>query len=104
VRPPHVGLPTSPGEQWLAEYDAHLAQVASLALSTRQRYGRLVRRFMSACFDTEVPDWPSVTAAMITTFVTHDAMRRQGAGRTLPSVAIRSFGAFWSSAGSSERG
>jgi hypothetical protein len=25
VRPPHVVLPTSPGEPWLAEYDAHLA-------------------------------------------------------------------------------
>jgi integrase/recombinase XerD len=91
VRPPHVALPTSPGEQWLAEYDAHLAQVAGLALSTRQGYGRLIRRFMTACFDTAVPDWPSVTAAMITTFVTHEAMRRQGAGRKLPSVAVRSF-------------
>jgi site-specific recombinase XerD len=91
VRPPYVVLPTSPGEQWLAAYDAHLAQVAGLSLSTRQGYERLVCRFMTACFDAEVPDWPSVTAAMITTFVTHEATRRQGAGRKLPSVAVRSF-------------
>jgi hypothetical protein len=58
VRPAHVMLPTSPGEPWLAEYDAHLAQVAGVALSTRRGYGRLVRRFMTACFDTAVPDWP----------------------------------------------
>jgi hypothetical protein len=46
---------------------------------------------MTACFDTEVPDWRSVTAAMITTFVTHEAMGRRGGGRKLPSVAVRSF-------------
>jgi integrase/recombinase XerD len=91
VRPPHVVLPTSPGEQWLAEYDAHLAQVAGIALSTRRGYGRLVRRFMTACFDTSAPDWSSTTAAMITTFVTHEAMGRRGGGRKLPSVAVRSF-------------
>jgi len=28
VRPQHAVLPTSPGEQWLAAYDAHHAQVA----------------------------------------------------------------------------
>jgi site-specific recombinase XerD len=86
-----VVLSTSPGEQWLAEYDAHLAQVAGLALSTRRSYARLVRRFMTACVATEVHDWRSVTASMITTFVTHEAMGRRGGGRKLPSVAIRSF-------------
>ncbi len=91
VRPQHAVLPTSPGEQWLAAYDAHLAQVAGLALSTRQGYGRLVRRFITACFGADVPHWPSVTAGMITTFVGQEATGRQGAGRKLPSVAVRSF-------------
>jgi site-specific recombinase XerD len=91
VRPQHDALPASPGAQWLAEYDTHLAQVAGLALSTRQGYGRLVRRFMTTCFGAEVPDWSSVTAAMITTFVTHEATGRQRRSRKLPSVALRSF-------------
>jgi hypothetical protein len=84
-------LPTPPLDQWLAEYEAHLTQVAGLALSTRQGYARLVRRFIATCFGAEVPDWPSVTASMITAFVTHEATQRQGAGRKLPSVAVRSF-------------
>lgn len=91
VRPPQAVLPTSPCEQWLADYDVHLAQVAGLAISTRQGYGRLVRRFITACFGAAVPDWPSVTAAMITTFVGQEATGRQGAGRKLPSAAVRSF-------------
>ena len=91
VRPRQAMLPIPPLEQWLAEYDAHLAQVAGLALSTRQGYGRLVRRFITTCFGAEPPDWPSLTAAMITTFVTQEATRRQGAGRKLPAVAVRSF-------------
>ena len=90
VSPRQAMLPILPLDQWLAAYDAHLAQVAGLALSTRQGYGRLVRRFITTCFGAEVPDWPSVTTSMITTFVTHEATRRPGAGRKLPSVAVRS--------------
>ena len=47
----------APIEQWLVDYDAHLEQVAGLALSTRQGYRRLVRRFITACFGAETPDW-----------------------------------------------
>jgi hypothetical protein len=64
VRPQHAGLPTSPREQWLTAYDAHLEQVAGLALRTRQGYGRLVRRFITACCGADVPAWSSVTAAI----------------------------------------
>jgi integrase/recombinase XerD len=91
VRPRDPVFPPSPREQWLAEYDAYLAQVAGLARSTRQGYGRLGRRFIAACFGAEAPDWPSVTAAMITTFIRQEATGRQRAGRKLPSVAVRSF-------------
>jgi hypothetical protein len=59
---------------------------------------------MTACVDPAVPDWPSVTAAMITTLVTHEAMRRQGAGRKLPSVAVRSCLHFWVFRGVSSAG
>jgi site-specific recombinase XerD len=104
VRPPRAMLPISPREQWLAEYDAHLTQVAGLALSTRQGYGRLVRRFLTACFGAEVPNWSSLTASMITTFVTHEATQRQGAGRKLPSVAVRSFLRFLVSRGAIRAG
>jgi len=91
TRPRHAGLPTPPLEQWLREYDAHLEQVAGVALRTRQTYGHLVRRFLTDCFGAEPPDWASLTTARITTFVGQEAARRQHAGRKLPAVAVRSF-------------
>jgi integrase/recombinase XerD len=91
TRPRHAGLPTPPLEQWLREYDAHLEQVAGVALRTRQTYGHLVRRFITDCFGTEPPDWSSLTAARITTFVRQEAAMRRNAGRKQPAVAVRSF-------------
>jgi site-specific recombinase XerD len=84
-------LPTSPLDQWLAEYDSHLEQVAGLALSTRQGYRRVVRRFIAASFGSETPDWPSLTASTITAFVNQEAVSRQPSGRKHPAAAIRSF-------------
>ena len=91
ARPPQDGLSTPPLEQWLRAYDAHLEHVAGLALRTRQGYGHLVRRFLSACFGAEPPDWPSLTAATITTFVRQETSMRHNAGRKQPAVAVRSF-------------
>jgi integrase/recombinase XerD len=85
----HTMTPLTPLEPWLAEYDAYLAQVVGLALSTRQYYRRIVSRFMITCFGAETPDWQAVTATMITAFVRQEAIRCQGAGRKLPGVAIR---------------
>jgi site-specific recombinase XerD len=85
------GLPPSPLDQGLAAYDAHLEQVAGLALSTRQGYRRIVRRFIAACFGAETPDWQSLTASTITVFVRQEAAGRQYAGRQYPAAAIRSF-------------
>ena len=85
------GLPTSPLDQWLVEYDTHLEQVAGLALSTRQGYQRVVRRFINACFGSETPDWSSLTAATIAAFVNHEAASRQPSGRKHPAAAVRSF-------------
>src|SRR4029453_11518924 len=75
----------------LVEYDAHLAQVAGFAQSTRQSYGRMARRFMTSCFGVKRPDWQVVTAPMITAFVSQEAAKCQGYGRKTPSVAVRSF-------------
>ena len=91
TRPRQASQPTPPLDQWLREYDAHLEQVIGLTLSTRQRYGYLVRRFITDCFGTEPPDWPSLTAARITTFVGQEAAMRHNTGRKQPAVAVRSF-------------
>ena len=80
-----------PLDQWLSAYDAHLDQVAGLALSTRQGYRHLVRRFLTACFGTEPPDWPSLTAGRITLFVSQEASMRHNTGRKQPAAAVRSF-------------
>jgi integrase/recombinase XerD len=85
------GLFISPLDQWLSAYDAHLEQVAGLAFSTRQGYRHIVRCFLTDSFGTEPPDWASLTAAKITTFVTQQTSMRRGAGRKKPAGAIRSF-------------
>jgi len=90
TRPRQAGRSTPPLDQWLRAYDAHLEHVAGLALSTRQTYRYMVRRFITSCFGAEPPDWPSLTAARITTFVGQEAAMRQNAGRKLPAVAVRS--------------
>jgi site-specific recombinase XerD len=81
----------SPIDQWLNTYDAHLEHVAGLASNTRQSYRHIIRCFITDCFGTELPDWSSLTAATITTFVRQEASIRRGAGRKQPAVAIRSF-------------
>ena len=91
TRPRQAGLPIPPIDQWLRAYDAHLEHVAGLALSTRQGYGHLVRRFISHCCGTEPSNWSSLTAARITAFVGQEAARRRNAGRKQPAVAVRSF-------------
>jgi integrase/recombinase XerD len=91
VRQQHAVIPSAPLDQWLAEYDTYLAQVVGLAVSTRQYYRRIVRRFVIACFGAEAPVWQAVTATMITAFVHHEATGCQGSGRKLPAVAVRSF-------------
>jgi integrase/recombinase XerD len=91
VTRPRVDLLIPPLEQWLSAYDAYLEQVAGIALSTRQTYGHLVRRFLTACFGTEPPDWPSLTAGRITLFVSQEVAMRHNTGRKQPAVAVRSF-------------
>ena len=91
LRPQRTVVPPAPVDQWLAAYDAYLKQVVGLAAGTCQGYRPMVRRFINACFGSQTPDWQSLTAPMITTFVHHEAVRRQGASRKMPAVAVRSF-------------
>lgn len=91
LRSRHAALPPSAIDQWLVEYDAYLDRVAGLALSTRQGYRRIVRRFITACFGAERPDWRALTASMITAFVSQEATTRQRDGRKYPAIAVRSF-------------
>jgi site-specific recombinase XerD len=86
-----AGVPPTPVEQWLGWYDAYLAQVAGLARGTRQGYRPIVRRFMTACCGSAAPNWPSLTASMITAFVRQEATTRQRASRKVVAVAVRSF-------------
>lgn len=91
THPRQGGRSIPPLEQWLRDYDAHLEHVAGLALRTRQGYGCLVRRFLTAWCGTEPLDWSALTAAHITTFVREEAATRHNAGRKQPAVAVRSF-------------
>src|SRR6266705_3291495 len=91
THPRQGGRSIPPLEQWLRDYDAHLEHVAGLALRTRQGYGYLVRRFLTAWCGMEPPDWSALTAAPITTFVRQEAATRRHAGRKQPAVAIGSF-------------
>ena len=74
-----------PIEQWLLDYDTYLEQVAGLALSTRQGYRRIVRRFIAACCGGEPPDWSSLLASRITAFVGQESAWRQRSSRSAAS-------------------
>lgn len=83
--------PPTPLEQWLAAYDAYLERVVGLALGTRQGARCIARRFITSCFGTATPVWPSLTAPMITAFIRQEAAKSHGGGRKRPAVVVRSF-------------
>ena len=91
VRQRHTVGPPVPLDQWLAEYDVYLERVVGLAIGTRQGARALARRFITSCFGLAAPDWPSLTAPMVTAFVCQEAAKRQGGGRKRPAVVVRSF-------------
>jgi len=69
VRQRHTVGPLVPLDQWLAEYEMYHERVVGLAIGTRQGARALARRFITSCFGLAAPDWPSLTAPMITAFV-----------------------------------
>ncbi len=81
----------APVDQWLARYEQYLEQVVGAVVSTRQRYRPIVRQFIRKCCISGEVNWPSLSAQTITEFVCKQAAARQGHGRKLPSVAVRSF-------------
>lgn len=83
--------PSSPVDQWLARYEQYLEQVVGAVVSTRQCYRPIVRQFITKCCISGEVNWPSLSAQTITEFVCQQAAARQGHGRKLPSVAVRSF-------------
>ena len=52
---------------------------------------RIITRFLSACGDTGPQGWSALQAQNITTFIHQEAATTHGAGRKMPSVAVRSF-------------
>ncbi len=90
-----VGQPqtrlVTPVDQWLTRYDDYLEHVVGATISTRERYRPILRRFVSACCGAPECSWRNVTAPAVSEFVGREAALRQGHGRRVPSVAVRSF-------------
>ena len=86
-----AATPIAPVDQWLARYEQYMEQVVGAVVGTRQRYHPIVRRFITNCCISGDVNWPSLSAATITEFVCKQATARQGHGRKMPSVAVRSF-------------
>ena len=81
----------TPVDQWLTRYEQYLEQVVGTVINTRLCYRPIVRQFITKCCVSGEVDWPSLSAQTITEFVCKQAAARQGYGRKLPSVAVRSF-------------
>ena len=90
--PPAVQPPLhTAAEHWLEQYTQYLEHVCGATASTRTRYRRIIARFLSACGDTGPQGWSPLQAQTITTFIHQEAITTHGAGRKMPSVAVRSF-------------
>ncbi len=90
--PPAVPpLPHTAADHWLEQYTPYLEHVCGAAASTRMRYCRIITRFLSACGDTGPQGWRALQAQDMTTFIRQEAATTHGAGRKMPSVAVRSF-------------
>jgi len=83
--------PQTATDDWLGRYTQYLEQVCGAAASTRTRYRRVVQRLLTSCFATRPLVWHTLQAQDLTTFLRHEAATTAGAGRKMPSVAVRSF-------------
>jgi len=82
--------PPTVAHHWLEQYAQYLEQVCGAAVSTRTRYLRIAQRFLTACFDTRPLVWSTLQAQDLTTFLRQEVATTHGAGRKMPSVALRS--------------
>ena len=81
--------PRTTADRWLERYTQYLEHVCGAAASTRTRYRCIITRFLSACGDTGPQGWSALQAQDITTFIQQEAATTHGAGRKMPSVAVR---------------
>ena len=86
VRPPGVDA-----SQCLKDFDDHLTRVQGLAPRTRQSYCFWVSRFLARFCALDAPDWSSLRAEHVTTFVQREASRLHRYSRAIPGTAIRAF-------------
>jgi hypothetical protein len=82
--------PRTEADQWLIRYEQYLDKVCGVAASTRRKYLRMARLFLTACFGTEPLTWSSLQARQISDFVQQEAANKRGGSRKLPSTAVRS--------------
>ena len=83
-------VPETDVAHWLHRYDNYLNQVVGTTASTRQRYCLVVRQFLNNTFGCSHVDWNILNAQMLAEFVQQEAGNKQGYGRKVPGVAIRS--------------
>jgi len=86
IRPPGIDV-----SQCLNDFDEHLTRVQGLAPRTRQGYCFWVSRFLARFRALDAPDWSSLRAEHVTTFVQQEASRLHRYSRALPGTAVRSF-------------
>src|SRR6266481_475888 len=84
ARPPGIDA-----SQCLKNFDDYLTRVQGLAPRTRQGYCFWVSRFLARFCTTAAPDWSSLRAEHLTTFVEQEASRLHRYSRALPRTAIR---------------
>ena len=88
---PASPVPDTPAEIWLDRFGDYLERVAGTAPSTRESYRTIVERFLQNRFSDVEPDWSALSAADLSAVIQHEAGKRRGFGRQVPSVALRSF-------------
>jgi site-specific recombinase XerD len=88
---PREGTNRAPQEEWLERFEQYLQRVVGATLSTGQRYRSILLRFLRWRFGGAEPDWPSLSADDLTTFIQREAGSAKGFGRKVPGVALRSF-------------
>jgi len=81
----------SDAASWITGYAAYLRDVVGAADSTQVRYLPTVRRFISTCSGSGIPDWTGLSVERVTEFIRQEAAHRTGHGRTAPASATRSF-------------
>jgi integrase/recombinase XerD len=84
VQPPAIDA-----SKFLKDFDDYLMRVQGLALRTRSGYCFWASRFLARFCAMDAPDWSSLRAEHVTTFVQQEASRLHRYSRAIPGTAIR---------------